>query len=58
MLNGVAEGDSSAGSVSGGQDFDGDGIADLLIGAERAYRRGIEQAGASYVVFGRAASPP
>ena len=48
-LNGVAAGDYSGRAVSNAGDVNGDGLADLLIGAE-----GVNQdAGASYVVFGR-----
>jgi hypothetical protein len=39
-------------SVSGGGDFNGDGIADLIIGAPRADPDGDSKAGESYVLFG------
>jgi glycosylphosphatidylinositol phospholipase D len=43
---------SSATSVSSAGDVNGDGLADLLIGAEDASPNG-EESGAGYVVFGR-----
>ena len=50
-LDGAAS-DTSAYSVSGAGDVNGDGIADLIIGARRADPDGVSDAGASYVVFG------
>ena len=49
VLNGIATGDSSGHSVSGAGDFNGDGFADLFIGAPSA----TFGAGESYVVFGQ-----
>ena len=51
-LNGVAADDRSGFAVSNAGDINGDGLADLLIGAYRADPNGSES-GASYVVFGR-----
>ena len=51
-LNGVAAGDVSGLAVSGAGDVNGDGLADLLIGARGAAPNG-DFSGASYVVFGR-----
>ena len=51
-LNGVAAGDQSGFAVSGAGDVNGDGLADLLIGAFGADPNG-ESSGVSYVVFGR-----
>ncbi len=50
VLPGVAVNDYSGVSVSGAGDINGDGIADLIIGAYNAN----SNAGASYVVFGKA----
>ncbi len=52
-LSGDAAGDSSGFSVASAGDVNGDGFADLLIGANGAEPYGIDS-GASYVVFGRA----
>ena len=52
---GAAAHSYSGGSVSGIGDFNGDGLADLLVGAPLDGRIGdADGAGASYVVFGRA----
>ena len=51
-LSGVAEGDASGISVSEAGDINGDGIADLIIGALCADPNGTDS-GASYVVFGK-----
>ena len=51
-LDGVAAGDYSGFAVSGAGDVNGDGLADLLIGADGAGPNGSDS-GASYVVFGR-----
>ena len=52
-INGVAAGDYSGHSVSSAGDLNGDGYADLLIGAPGADTHG-ESSGAAYVVFGSA----
>ena len=54
-LSGVAEGDYSGISVSEAGDINGDGIADLIIGADGADPNGL-YSGASYVVFGKDAA--
>ena len=41
-------------SVSGAGDVNGDGFADLIIGADRASANGMVRSGAAYVVFGKA----
>jgi len=51
-LHGESTGDSAGFSVSDAGDINGDGIDDLIIGAERADFAG-NQAGRSYIVFGR-----
>ena len=53
-LDGETAYDYSGLSVSSAGDVNGDGFDDLLIGAEQASPGGIGDAGASYVVFGKA----
>lgn len=57
--NGVAVNDISGFSVSGAGDLNGDGFADLIIGADGADPGGNLSAGSSYVIFGpfQAVSP-
>ncbi|MEO8350826.1 MAG: integrin alpha [Chthoniobacteraceae bacterium] len=52
-INGEAEGDESGTAVSGAGDVNGDGFADVIIGAPGAYAPK-DSSGASYVVFGKA----
>jgi hypothetical protein len=51
-INGIALDDGAGYSVSGAGDINGDGIADLIIGAPFADPNGNSWAGSSYVVFG------
>jgi FG-GAP repeat/RTX calcium-binding nonapeptide repeat (4 copies) len=53
VLNGINTDDYSGFSVSGAGDVNGDGFDDLIIGANRADPNGINDAGESYVVFGK-----
>ncbi len=55
VINGINFGDFSGISVSGAGDVNGDGLADLIVGADRA---GIVNTGESYVVFGKAGTTP
>jgi len=52
VLNGIDFGDGSGDPVSGAGDINGDGIDDLIIGADRANPNGKYRAGETYVVFG------
>ncbi|MGD9583487.1 MAG: choice-of-anchor D domain-containing protein [Lysobacterales bacterium] len=52
-LDGAAEGDSVGFSISAAGDLNGDGIDDLIVGANRADPNGVIDAGSSYVVFGK-----
>jgi Ca2+-binding RTX toxin-like protein len=52
-LSGEAAGDRSGGSVASAGDINGDGFADVIIGADLADPHGTSS-GASYVVFGKA----
>jgi hypothetical protein len=52
-IDGIDFSDGSGRSVSSAGDINGDGVADLLIGALNADPNGMDAAGESYVVFGR-----
>ena len=54
-LGGIDSSDQSGWSVSGAGDVNGDGIADLIIGARFADPDGVVSAGESYLVFGSSA---
>ena len=54
VINGQAAGDESGYSVSAAGDVNGDGLADLIVGATHADHSGLDQTGKSYVVFGKA----
>ena len=56
-LTGVAADDYAGKAVSGAGDVDGDGFADLLVGARKADPTG-SNSGAAYVVFGGAGGFP
>ena len=58
VLKGIDVGDLSGTSVSGAGDVNGDGIDDLVIGAQFADPNGLSSAGESYVVFGRTTGFP
>jgi hypothetical protein len=51
-LDGVAAGDRSGSSVSAAGDINGDGLGDLIVGADGADPNG-SSSGSSYVVFGK-----
>jgi hypothetical protein len=53
-LDGLLAGDNSGRSVASAGDVNGDGYADLIIGAPEADPAGKSAAGSSYVVFGKA----
>ncbi|WP_376094363.1 hypothetical protein ACE7GA_00970 [Roseomonas sp. CCTCC AB2023176] len=54
-VDGAAAGDNSGNSVASAGDVNGDGCADLVIGAYNAGPSGRAFAGSSYVLFGKAA---
>jgi hypothetical protein len=55
VINGQAASDMSGWSVSSAGDVNGDGLADLIVGASRSDPAGGVDAGRSYVIFGRTA---
>jgi hypothetical protein len=54
VINGIDANDYSGRSVSSAGDINGDGFDDIIIGVYRADPNGQDQAGESYVVFGKA----
>src|SRR5207248_4087285 len=57
VMNGAAPYDSAGRSVAGAGDVNGDGLDDLLIGADGVDVHG-SNAGAAYVVFGKTGTSP
>lgn len=57
-ITGASEHDWAGVSTAGAGDVNGDGIDDIVIGADGASPGGVEKAGESYVVFGTAAGFP
>jgi hypothetical protein len=53
VINGQSEGDQSGCSVSSAGDVNGDGLADLIVGANKSDPAFGKEAGRSYVVFGK-----
>ncbi|MFM9969186.1 MAG: putative Ig domain-containing protein [Burkholderiales bacterium] len=58
VINGQCANDYSGTSVSSAGDINGDGLADLIIGAPKSDPTAGADAGRSYVVFGRGGSTP
>ncbi|HEX5682865.1 MAG TPA: hypothetical protein VFY73_02420 [Ideonella sp.] len=57
-INGEFDGDESGRGVAGAGDVDGDGLADLIVGARYGDTPGGDSAGRSYVVLGKAGTEP
>jgi len=53
VFTGAGNGDFTGGSVNGAGDFNGDGIDDFIIGAQKADVGGLADAGKSYLIFGK-----
>ncbi len=58
VINGIDPYDLSGYSVSGAGDVNGDGLADLIVGAQGGDPGGNGQEGESYVVFGKTDTTP
>lgn len=58
QINGIDVNDYLGRSVSGAGDVNGDGLADLIVGASWAEHGGSAQSGASYVIFGKSSTAP
>jgi hypothetical protein len=56
VINGQAGGDGSGYSVASAGDLNGDGLADLIVGASSSDPAAGSNAGRSYVVFGKAST--
>lgn len=54
-LDGAAEGYETGYSVAPAGDVNGDGVGDLIVGADRASSNGVNESGSAYVIFGRPA---
>ncbi|MDX1972411.1 MAG: hypothetical protein SFY68_07765, partial [Candidatus Sumerlaeia bacterium] len=57
-IDGLAEGDRLAHDVSGAGDVNGDGLADLIVGAYNSDLNGKSNSGVTYVLFGTTDSTP
>lgn len=55
-IHGQSSGDESGISVSGAGDMNGDGLADVVVGARQATANGQSSAGKNYVVFGKSST--
>jgi hypothetical protein len=51
-IDGAAAGDDAGRSVDAAGDVNGDGRADVIVGADEAGSNGLEESGSAYVVFG------
>jgi methionine-rich copper-binding protein CopC len=56
LLTGVTAGDFAGAAVSRAGDINGDGFADLIVGATGADPGGKSYAGSSYIIFGKSAA--
>lgn len=52
VINGQCAGDNSGSTVTAAGDINGDGLADLIVGAGHAASAGAADAGLNYVIFG------
>ena len=52
IINGVAQDDNAGVAIAAAGDVNGDGVADMIIGASFADPGGVNAAGSAYVIFG------
>jgi hypothetical protein len=57
-IAGASASDYAGTSVGGGKDVNGDGLADVIVGAPRASNNSRQNSGSVYVVYGRASQAP
>jgi hypothetical protein len=57
-IDGAADGDRTGDPVAGVGDLNGDGLADLLVGAYLAGNNNRPESGSAYIVFGRTSTTP
>ncbi|HEY5143557.1 MAG TPA: integrin alpha [Solirubrobacteraceae bacterium] len=58
QFDGASAGEVAGSSVAAAGDVNGDGLADIIVGAPRADDNGRTDSGSAYVVFGRATPAP
>lgn len=57
-IEGEAAGDRAGSAVAGAEDIDGDGLADVIVGANAADNNGRDTSGSAYVVSGKRGTAP
>lgn len=57
-IDGAAPGDKAGASVAAAGDVNGDGLADVIVGAREASNNARENSGSAYVIYGRRTADP